>query len=165
MSKTMLSGRWRMSRLALGVPIVALAVGAATVAVPTAAQAATDSHAKKSTLGVATICVTAPDPTVLASTRVVSYVRLPHHKWHVTDRAKVDANGCADVAYRRAGAVLFRAIGQEQITGANEAGTNCRVNVYRTHFGPYRGAKLGGSLTRSGALHLAVTRWYCPKQK
>jgi len=154
MSTTHVSRRW----LAAGVPAVALAVGAASLIAPTAANAVT-----KSTLGVATVCVTAPDATVLANTRVVSYVRLPGHAWHVTDRAKVDSNGCADVAYRRAGAVLFRAVGQEEVTGANEAGTNCRVNVYRTHFGPYRGAKLAGSLSRSGALHLAVTRWYCPK--
>jgi hypothetical protein len=153
----------RRRRLAIIVPAVALAVGAASLVVPTAAQAATDSHAKKSTLGVATICVTAPDATVLAASRVVSYQRSVGHAWHVTDRAKVGSNGCADVAYRRAGAVVFRVEGQEQVTGANEAGTNCRVNVYRTHFGPYRGAKLGGSINRSGALHLAVTRWNCPK--
>jgi hypothetical protein len=163
MGKTNQSGGRRF-RLAVIVPAVALAVGAASIAVPTAAQAAT-SHAKKTPLGVATICVTAPNPTILASTRVVSYLKLPGHAWHVTDRAKVGSKGCARVAYRRAGTVLFRAEGTQQITGANEAGTNCRVNVYRTHFGTYRGAKLGGSLKRSGALHLAVTRWYCPKTK
>jgi hypothetical protein len=156
MSKTFGRRRW----LSVGIPAVALAAGAASLIVPPAADAAT---AQKSTLGVATICVTAPDATVLASTRVVSYVKLPHHAARVTDRARVDANGCANVAYRRAGKVTFRAFGQEQVLGANEAGTNCRVNVYRTHFGPYRGSTLGGSLSRTGALHLAVTRWYCPK--
>jgi hypothetical protein len=164
MGKTNQSGGRRF-RLAVAIPAVALAVGAASIAIPTAAQAATTAHAKKSTLGVATICVTAPNPTILANTRVVSYVKLPKHHWVVTDRAKVGPKGCARVAYRRAGTVLFRAVGTEQITGANEAGTNCRVNVYRTHFGTYRGANLGGSLKRSGALHLAVTRWYCPKAK
>ena len=97
---------------------------------------------KKSTLGVATICVTAPNATILKNTRVVSYVKYPKHRWIVTDRAKVGPKGCARVAYRRAGTVLFRAVGTEQITGPNEAGTDCRVNVYRTHFGTYRGAKL-----------------------
>src|SRR5262249_47288049 len=152
MSKIPSRRRW----LAVGVPVVALAAAAATIIGPSSAEAATP-------LAVAKICVTAPDATVLANTHVASWVKLAHGKWHVTDRAKVGANGCAKVAYRRAGAVLFRAEGSEQVTGANEAGTNCRVNVYRTHFGPYRGSKLGGSLSRSGALHLAVTRWYCPK--
>ena len=54
---------------------------------------------------MATICVTAPNPTILASTRVVSYVKLPKHHWVVTDRAKVGPKGCARVAYRRAGTV------------------------------------------------------------
>jgi hypothetical protein len=164
MGKTNHSGGRRF-RLAVIVPAVALAVGAASIAVPTVAQAATTTHAKKSTLGVATICVTAPSAAILKTTHVVSWVKLPGHAWHVADRAKVGPKGCARVAYRRAGTVLFRAQGSEQITGPNEAGTNCRVNVYRTHFGPYRGASLGGSLKRSGALHLAVTRWYCPKVK
>src|SRR3954447_3323652 len=158
MGKTI--SRGRRFRLALAVPAVALAVGAASFAAPSVAQAA--GHAKKSTLGVATICVTAPDATVLKNTRVVSYVKYPKHRWIVTDRAKVGSKGCARVAYRRAGTVVFRVTGSEQVMGANEAGTNCRVNVYRTHFGTYRGAKLGGSLKRTGALHLAVTRWYCP---
>jgi hypothetical protein len=160
MSKTVPSG-WRKLRLAVGIPAVALAVGAASFVVPAAAQAATSSHAKKSTLGVATICVTAPDATVLASTRVISLIKVSKHHWRVTDRATVGPKGCAHVAYRRSGEVVFRAVGQEKVMGANEAGTNCRVNIYRTHFGPYRGAKLGGSLNRSGALHLAVTRWSC----
>jgi hypothetical protein len=162
MGKTLMSGG-RRTRLALAVPAVALAVGAASFAVPSVAQAAGTSHAVKSTLGVATICVTAPNATILKNTRVVSYVKYPKHHWIVTDRAKVGSKGCARVAYRRAGTVLFRAVGTEQVNGPNEAGTDCRVNVYRTHFGTYRGAKLGGSLKRTGALHLAVTRWYCPK--
>src|SRR3954466_10979304 len=114
MGKTLMSGG-RRTRLALAVPAVALAVGAASFAVPSVAQAAGTSHATKSTLGVATICVTAPNTTILPNTRVVSYVKCPkHHRWIVTDRAKVGSKGCARVAYRRAGTVVFRAVGTEQ---------------------------------------------------
>ena len=164
MGKTNQSGGRRF-RLAVAIPAVALAVGAASIAIPTAAQAdhraREEVHARRGH----DLRDRTQRRRSSRSTRVVSYVKLPKHHWVVTDRAKVGPKGCARVAYRRAGTVLFRAEGTEQITGANEAGTNCRVNVYRTHFGTYRGAKLGGSLKRSGALHLAVTRWYCPKAK
>ena len=142
MGKTNQSGGRRF-RLAVAVPAVALAVGAASFAFPAAAQAATTTTRRSPRSAWPRSASPHPTPTILKSTRVVSYVKLPKHHWVVTDRAKVGSKGCARVAYRRAGTVLFRAEGTEQITGANEAGTNCRVNVYRTHFGTYRGAKPG----------------------